>query len=162
MPHHEGLEQWIEIVSRQMAALSRTQARVLGLCSFGMVMMRSCGMRRVAVFLAALLGSKENTIRQRLPELCYDTPDKRRRGQHEVEITTCFGWLVQWGLSGWGSQERRLALALDATSSGQTFSVLAVSIVYRGCAIPVAWAIVRGNQAASWRWLEPPSLERVS
>jgi hypothetical protein len=47
MPHHEGLEQWIEIVSRQMPALSRTQARVLGLYSFGMVMMRSCGMRRV-------------------------------------------------------------------------------------------------------------------
>lgn len=152
MPHHEGLEQWVEIVSRQMPTLSRTQARVLGLYSFGMVMMRSSGMRSVAVFLAALLESKENTLRQRLREFCYDAPNKRGRGRQEVEVTACFGWLVKWVLSWWGSEERRLALALDATNLGQTFSVLAVSIVYRGCAIPVAWAIVRGNHSASWRW----------
>jgi len=135
-----------------MPELSRTQARVLGLYSFGMVMMRSCGMRSVAIFLAALVGSKENTIRQRLREFCYDAGDKRGRGRQEVEVTACFGWLVKWVLSWWGGQERRLALALDATNLGSTFSVLAVSIVYRGCAIPVAWAIVRGNHSASWRW----------
>ena len=36
----------------------------------------------------------------------------------------------------------QLALALDATALGTRFVVLAVSVVYRGCAIPVAWVVL--------------------
>src|SRR5260370_27345456 len=64
----------------------------------------------------------------------------------------CYGFLVSLVLSLWYSDERHLVIALDATSLGQRFSVLALSIVYRGCAIPVAWAIVPGTQSTSWRW----------
>jgi hypothetical protein len=109
-------------------------------------------MRTLSVFLGALLGRKENSVRQQLREFCYDAPDKRGKARQDVEITACFGGLVAWVLSWWASDERHLAIALDATSLGQRFSVLALSIVYRGCAIPVAWAIVPGTQSTAWRW----------
>jgi len=152
MSHHQGLEQWIEIVSRQMRQLSKTQAGVLALYSFGVVMMQSSGLRKVSVFVGALLGRKDNSVRQQLGEFCYDGDDKRGRHGQEVEVTACFGALVRWILGGWGSSEQRLALALDATSLGQRFRGLVLSGVYRGCAIPVAWAIVAGTHAAAWRW----------
>jgi hypothetical protein len=48
-----------------------------------------------------------------------------------------------------------LALALDATHLGQRFTVLAVSVVYRGCALPVAWSVVYETQPGAWKphWL---------
>jgi hypothetical protein len=48
-----------------------------------------------------------------------------------------------------------MALVLDATALGERFVVLTVSVVYRGCAIPVAWTIWVGQQKAAWRhhWL---------
>jgi hypothetical protein len=59
------------------------------------------------------------------------------------------GWVISW----W--EGRQLALALDATSLGTRFTVLAVSVLYRGCAIPVAWVILPANQKHAWRgeWL---------
>src|SRR5439155_26806455 len=48
-----------------------------------------------------------------------------------------------------------LALALDATTLGTRFTVLAISVVYRGCAIPVAWTILPATAKHAWRreWL---------
>ena len=52
-------------------------------------------------------------------------------------------------------QGTQLALAIDATTLGQRFVVLAVSVVYRGCAIPVAWVILPAGAKHAWRreWL---------
>jgi hypothetical protein len=46
-------------------------------------------------------------------------------------------------------------LAIDASTLGQVFVVLAVSIVYRGCAIPVAWVLVPATAKGEWKqpWL---------
>jgi len=48
-----------------------------------------------------------------------------------------------------------LALAVDATTLGQRFVVLVVSVVYRGCAIPVAWTVLPATAKHAWRgeWL---------
>ncbi len=54
-------------------------------------------------------------------------------------------------LAWWAPTERRLALALDATTLGQRFTVLAISVVYRGCTIPVAWAVVGATTKGAWR-----------
>jgi hypothetical protein len=68
-------------------------------------------------------------------------------------VETCFapllGWVVRW----W--QGTQLALAIDATTVGQRFVVLAVSVVYRGCAIPVAWVVLPAGAKHAWRreWL---------
>src|SRR5258708_31543019 len=106
MSHQNGLEQWTGIVSRQMPQLSQSQARVLALYSFGVVVMRSSGMRTLSVFLGALLGRKENSVRQQLREFCYDAPDKRGQARQEVDITVCFGFLVAWVLSVDGQADR--------------------------------------------------------
>jgi len=46
---------------------------------------------------------------------------------------------------------RYLALAMDASTLGQRFTLLSISVVVRGCAIPVAWRIVEATRAGAWR-----------
>ena len=58
---------------------------------------------------------------------------------------SCWAWI----LKGWPS--KRLALALDATSLGDRFTVLSISVVYRGSACPVAWKIVHANVRHAWK-----------
>ena len=57
--------------------------------------------------------------------------------------------LFTWALKGWPSN--RLALALDATSLGDRFTVLSLSILYRGSACPVAWKIMQANVRHAWK-----------
>jgi hypothetical protein len=92
-------------------------------------------------------------VRQQLREFCYEAPAKRGSQRQALVVERCFAPLLAWVLRGWeGSQ---LALALDATPLGQRFVVLAISVVYRGCAIPVAWAVLPAGQKQAWRpvWL---------
>ena len=58
-----------------------------------------------------------------------------------------------WVLSLWAGTQ--LALALDATTLGDRFTVLVISVVYRGCAIPIAWTVLTANVEKAWRpeWL---------
>ena len=151
MSRQDGLSQWMETVSTQMPHLSRPHARVLALWSYGMVVTQSCGLTTVAVFLALLLGKRPGTLRQQLREWCYAAPDKRGRQRQEVAVHTCFAALLRWVLTRWPAEERRLVLALDATTLGQRFTVLALSVVYRGCAIPVAWVVVPATGKGAWR-----------
>ncbi len=155
MSHQRALSQWTEIVSTNLPHMSKSEARVLALYSFGMVVCQTCGLTTVASFLGALLGMRENTVRQRLREWSYPSEQKRGAKRREVDVTTCFAPLLSWVLRWWASDERRLALALDASNLGQRFTVLAVSVVYRGCAIPVAWAIVPVTNKGAWKphWL---------
>ena len=155
MSRHKGLNKWIKTVLTHMPHLSKPQATVLALFSFGIVMVRSCGLSTVASFLANLLGKKENTIRQQLREWYYDDQAKKGEKRCEVDVATCFGPLLRWILSWWPVEEPRLALALDASTLGQTFTVLAISVLYRGCAIPIAWTIVSATAKGCWRshWL---------
>ena len=93
------------------------------------------------------------TVRQRLREWYYDAPRTRGAKRQDLRVETCFplllGWVVRW----W--QGTQLALAIDATTLGQRFVVLAVSVVYRGGAIPVAWVILPAGAKRAWRraWL---------
>ena len=139
MEEQTGLQSWMKTVGDQMPQLSQSQARVLALWSFGMVMTQSCGLTTVSVFLAALLEQKDNTVRQRLREWYKDGADKKGYQRDEIVVRTCFAPLLNWVLSWWSSDEKRLALAMDASTLGERFTVLAISVVYRGCAIPVAW-----------------------
>jgi hypothetical protein len=70
-----------------------------------------------------------------------------------VAVDACFIPLLRWVLHRW--QGTQLALALDATTLGMRFTVLAISVVYRGCAIPVAWTILPAHTTHAWRreWL---------
>jgi len=44
-----------------------------------------------------------------------------------------------------------VVLALDATTLGQRFVVLALSMFYRGCTIPVAWTVLPTGEKHIWR-----------
>src|SRR5260370_2326887 len=135
MSHPDRLSQWIEPVSRRLTKLSRPQAMVLAYWSYGMVLARSCGSRLVCAALALQVDSSEKRLLQRLREWCYGTKDKKGKQRRELDVSTCFGPLVQWILAWWPADQPRLALALDATTLKKRFTVLVGSRVYGGCAI---------------------------
>jgi hypothetical protein len=62
---------------------------------------------------------------------------------------------MRWVLAWWPPDERWVALAIDASTLGQRFTVLAVSLIYRGCAIPIAWVVLPACSNGAWRphWL---------
>src|SRR5215217_8583052 len=66
-----------------------------------------------------------------------------------IDVNACFAPLLGWVLEGWPN--RQLPIALDASNLGDQFVVLAISVVYRGCSIPVAWRILPATLSTSWR-----------
>ena len=127
---------WTQTIRRQFPELSKPQAAVLALWSLGMVLARSCALTAVSLFLATWQGRQEGTIRQQLREWCYPAGQKRGEQRQELDVTACFVPLLRWVLA--SHRGNQLTLALDATSLGERFVVLTLSVVYRGCAIPVA------------------------
>ena len=101
------------------------------------------------------MGAKENSVRQRIREWYYAQEDKRGVGRSQIEVSDSFAPILRWVLSWWPANEKRLALAMDATSLGQALVVLVISVVYRGCAIPVAWQVLPAIEKGSWKkpWL---------
>ena len=101
------------------------------------------------------MGEKEGNLRQRLREWCWDKHDKQGQKRTDWQVRQSFKPLMKWILSLWPAEERQLALAMDATSLKKIFVVLSISVVYRGCAIPVAWAVLPEGKRGSWKepWL---------
>jgi len=153
MAHPDGLSQWTATVAKELAPLSPAQARVLALWSYGMVLTQSCACHTIAVFLGLCSGEGYHALRQRLREWCYDASDKRGLNRQAVDVTVCFAPLLAWVMRLWAGSQ--VTLALDATSLGERFVVLTISVVYRGCAIPVAWKVLPAQEKHAWRreWL---------
>lgn len=153
MSCQQAVYQWATVVATQLPQLSKPQATVLALWSVGMVLVRSCALTAVASFLAIGLERQENSVRQQLREWCYEAEVKRGKKRQTLDVEQCFAPLLGWVLSWW--QGNQLAVAVDATSLGARFVVLAVSVVYRGCAIPVAWTVLTATDKHAWRgeWL---------
>lgn len=150
-----GLWQWQGELAKRLPGLSVAQVRVLAEWSLGMVLGRSCALSLVSLVWATEKREQLGTVRQRLREWCYPAERKRGKGRQAVEVERCFPALLAWIVGSWSG--RNLALALDATSLGDRFVVLAISVVYRGCAIPVAWSVVAAGQKQAWR----PEWERL-
>jgi hypothetical protein len=148
-----GFDQWLTTIMHHLSHLSKPQATVLALWSFGMVLARSCALTAVSNLLATGMQRQEQTVRQQLREWYYDAKRKRGPKRQALRVETCFAPLLGWVVSWW--QGTQLALAIDATTLGQRFVVLAVSVVYRGCAIPVAWTVLAATAKHAWRreWL---------
>jgi hypothetical protein len=132
---------------QHLSPLSKPQATVLALWSFGMVLARSCALTAVSHLLAKGMKRKEQTMRQLLREWYYEAPRKRGPQRQALRIETCFAPLLGWVVSWWQGTQ----LALDAMTLGQRLVVLAISVVYRGCAIPIAWVIVPAGAKHAWR-----------
>ena len=72
-----GFDQWRTTIMQHLPHLSKPQATVLALWSFGMVLARSCALTAVSQLLAKGMKRKEQTVRQQLREWYYDAPRKR-------------------------------------------------------------------------------------
>jgi hypothetical protein len=153
MSCQRAVYQWTEVVTTHLPHLSKPQATVLALWSVGMVLARSCALSAVSTFLAQGVARQPNTVRQQLREFCYEARAKRGGPRQALKVETCFAPLLAWVLSWW--EGHQLAVALDATTLGQRFVVWVLSVLYRGCAIPVAWTVLPAGEKHAWRreWL---------
>jgi Transposase DDE domain len=153
MSCHPRVTEWTLIIHTHLPHLSTPQATVLALWSLGMVLARSWALTAVSAFLATWLHRNEDAVRQQLREFCYEATAKRGTMRQEMVVETCFVPLLSWVVDQW--EGTQLALALDATTLGDRFTVLALSVVYRGCARPVAWTVLAATAKHAWRreWL---------
>ena len=94
-----GFDQWQTTIMHHLSPLSKPQATVLAMWSFGMVLARSCALTAVSLLLAAGMQRKEQTVRQQLRAWYYDVPRKRGAKRQALRVETCFapllGWVVQ-------------------------------------------------------------------
>jgi DDE family transposase len=155
MPRHTGLSQWQHTVSTYLPELSQPQRTVLALWSLGSVLAQSWGLTTVAVRLAYLLNLRERSVRERRRDWYRDAADKRgrKRGdkRRNLDVTTGFPALLRWGVAIAPPACHQLALAMDASTLGQRFTILTISVLVRGCAIPVASHIVEATRPGAWR-----------
>ena len=149
MSRYPPLYQWNEVVAKHFAHLSKPMAACLALWSLGMIVARSCSLTAIASAWEPLLEEEFNNLRERLRDLYREGSAKAGQQRSTLELSTCWAPWLRWVIDGWSSTQ--LALALDATTLGQRFVVLAVSVVYRGCAIPVAWKVLKAGQAHAWQ-----------
>lgn len=152
--NESDLRQWTQQLADHFPQLSVPQLYGLAMWSFGMLIAQSCGLSCVSAAIAALLHRKEATVRQQLREWYCEAAAKNRAGQRRrttLQASLCFRPLLAWIISLWPPTNKHLALAMDATALGDKFTILAISVLYRRCAIAVGWKIVSGNQKGQWR-----------
>ena len=147
----EKLWQWKQEVSSAFAHLSKTQAEGLALWSAGIALTGSGGISQISALLAQVLEQQEGTVFQRLREWYLDAPHKSGDHRRELDVSRCFAPLLRWIVQRWAGSDQQLALALDASTLGERWTVLSVSVLVRGCAIPVAWKVIRAHAKGSWR-----------
>ena len=135
-----------QIIETHLPHLSRPQLTGLVLWVCGAILAGSACQNAVASALSPW--GAWNNFRQYLREWLYDGSDRARPCQTELDVSLCFAPLLRWVLAWWRSG--RLALAVDPTLKGDQTTAIVISVVYRGCAIPVAWRIHRATQRGSW------------
>jgi Transposase DDE domain len=158
MTRWNPLQVWTKELTKTFADLSKPQLKGLAEWSFGMVLARCCSLDSVASYMADWLDQPEFSVRSRLREwyLPADRKSVSTRGdkRKDLPVHTCFAPLLGWLRRDW--PQPRLALALDASTLADRFVLLAVSVLYRRCAVPVAWKILPATAKGTWRphWVE--------
>jgi hypothetical protein len=117
---------------------------------------RSCSLTAMADVLPPLMGQSYNTMRERLRDTCREAKAGEQRA--ELDVTECWAPWLAWLLDGWSGQQ--MAIAMDATSLGDLFVVLAISVVYRGCTVPVAWKVLKAEEKHAGKPEWQPLLKR--
>ena len=135
-----------QIIETHLPHLSRPQLTGLVLWVCGAILAGSACQNAVASALSPW--GAWNSFRQYLREWLYDGSDRARPCQTQLDVTLCFAPLLRWVLTWWVSG--RLAVAIDPTLKGDQTTAIVISVLYRGCAIPVAWSIHRATQKGSW------------
>jgi hypothetical protein len=92
-----AFDQWQTTIMCHLSHFSKTQAPVMAVLSFGMVLARSCALSAVSSLLAEGMQCSGQTVRQRLREWYYDPPCKRgpkrqTPASRPVLPRCCAGW----------------------------------------------------------------------
>jgi hypothetical protein len=150
------LQTWTEDVMAHFPDLSRPQATVLAEASFALMTVGQWGLDTLSGFLAALYGQPEPTVRSRLREWYCEADAKKGTCRQELDLCECFVPLLQGLCELAGPDTTHLALALDASTVRDRLTILCVSVLVGGGAIPVAWKMLPGNEPGAWKphWQE--------
>jgi len=157
MPCPDRLSQWSQEVSTAFAHLSKAQVWGLVLWSAGIALSGAAGITQISALLALVLKQEEQAVFQRLREWYLDAKHKSGNKRREWEVASCFAPLLCWIVRLWEPGKRQMVLVLDATTLGDRWTILSISVVIRSCAIPVAWKVLGGHEKGSWR----PHWERL-
>lgn len=122
-----ALYQWSKEIDIRMPHLSRPQVKVLSAFSFGIASARHCTLNMVAEALPTL--GKPDTVERRL---------QRFIASPKMDWLKCCRALSEWVI-GSIRPDTPLMLLVDETSLNDRLKVMAVSLAYRGRAIPLAW-----------------------
>ena len=141
-----GCYQMSQTIQRHLPQLRESQLTGLTLWVYGAILMGSACQNAVATSLS-FMGSFA-TMRQYLRQWLYDGQHRPRPTTTQVDVELCFAPLLRWVLELW--QADRLALAVDPTMKGDQLNSIVISVVYRSCAIRVAWHVLAANRAGEW------------
>ena len=131
-----------QTMRQTMPHLSEAQPKGLALWVFGTITDRG-GCPNAVIAALTFMGGF-SAVRQRLREWLYDGADRSTPSPNQIDVRARFAPPMRWALSLWKSND--LALAIDPTTLSDKLCVIVVSVVYRGCAIPVAWVAMPGNK----------------
>ncbi len=156
------LDRWTAWLLLHLPILSRPEAKGLALWSIGIVLARSSSLHAVVLALVCWLPFTPLSLRRRLQEWYREAAAQKGHGRGNwgyqrrdwdphVVCPSLFTALLDQGPT------PQVVLALDPTNFGDRFTVLNISVRYRGCAVPVMWTVVEGNQAGAWE----PHWERM-
>ncbi len=159
MPRLPLLSSWMALGSTHLPHLTRPQIRICVWWRVAMIVTQRSGLTTVSTFLAMLLDRSALHVRERMR---YWYRRRRRQPRHRPPsqrtyqtrprtIETCFAPLLRWILPWWEPHATQIVIALDASTLGQRFPILAVWVVIRGRAIPIAWKIVRATEKGAWK-----------
>src|ERR1700730_18594034 len=151
MPCPDRLSQWKQEVSTAFGHLSTPQVWGLVLWSAGIALSGTAGIMQISALLALVLDQQEQAVFQRLREWYLDAKHKSGKKRRELDVTSCFAPLLRWIVRLWGTGNRQMVLVLDATTLGERWTILSISVVIRRCAIPVAWKVLGGHEKGSWQ-----------
>lgn len=142
------------LVAEFFAHLRPAEQRGLALWVVGLLAAESCCERAILTKMAPL-GYATHALRARLREWLCDGAERAKPCAPSLDVTACFAPLLGWVLAWWGGPH--LPLAIDATSLRGKLVVLSISVLYRGCAIPVAWVVLPHRGKGEWL----PPLQRL-
>jgi hypothetical protein len=122
------LYHWSQKVSKVFTSLTKPEALVLALFSLGLARAQHCTLTKVAEQLEP--AGKADTVERRL---------QRFLGNAKVHWQSGCQNLAGWVLSNLVFSGRTVVLLVDETALAEHLRVMAVSLAYRGRAIPLAW-----------------------
>jgi hypothetical protein len=135
-----------EIIVKRFPCLRPAQQYALALWLYGTILAGSACQNAVLTALWSV--GQWDALRRTLREWLYDGADKAAPCSTQVEVQTCFPFLLRWLLSAWSGKQ--LVLGLDPTGHKDWLVVLTISVLYRGSAIPLAWMVLPTHQKGEW------------